>query len=135
MNKSNLFWHYLLWMLNYSLFPPRLKAFKKIDATIFKLPLMTEGRHFYGSIEWRYRNKPIGHVHGNKVVGILFPKDLRTQLIQQEKVEQNKYARNGVSLYSKSQADIPLFIKLLEIFYQIVKNKTDEKIQQSSLPL
>ncbi|WP_190811446.1 luciferase family protein [Flagellimonas sp. S3867] len=115
--------HYFFWSLNYSFLPPRLGVFQKIDSEISALHGITKGRHLFGSIEWRYKNRPIGHIHGNTIVDILFPKETKNLLIQQGRVQRHKYIKSGISLHIKSQSDVMLAIDLLKKSYQIIKEK------------
>ena len=124
--------HWFFWTIHYHLLPHPKGAFHKIDETISSLPNVQRGKHLYGSIEWRYKNKPIGHIHGNRIVDILFPKEVRTNLLLNSKIVPNKYAKNGISVHLNDADDIQLAIKLLIQSYNLVKSKTDkhEGIQQ-----
>lgn len=126
-NLKKRFGHYFFWIVHYYILPHPKKAFKRIDAAISSLSYISKGRHLYGSIEWRYKNKPIGHIHGNHVVDVPFPKEVQTDLLMNGRVVQNKYAKNGISLYLKNSEDIDFAIKLLQQSYNLVKLKTDKK--------
>lgn len=118
--------HYFFWVVNYYLLPHSTGAFRTIDAVISSLPYIKKGKHLYGSIEWRYKNKPIGHIHGNRIVDILFPKEIQSNLLLDNRVSQNKYAKNGISIHLKNKDDIEFAIKVLTDSYNIVKSKTDK---------
>ncbi len=90
------------------------------------LPHVSREKHLFGSVEWRYKNRPIGHIHGNHVVDILFPKEIQLDLLKEGRVVQNKYAKNGISLYLKNSEDIPYAIMLLEKSYHLVKSRIDK---------
>ena len=124
MKKS--FNHYFFWFVNYYLLPHPREAFKKIDSVISLLPNIKKGQHLYGSIEWRYKNKPIGHIHGNRIVDILFPKEIQANLLLDNRVTQNKYVKYGVSLYLKTNEDIDFAIELLTQSYYLISSKTDK---------
>lgn len=122
-NISKGFQHHFLWTINYYGFKCITDAFERIDKEISNFPHVTKGRHLYGSIEWRYNNKPIGHIHGNYVVDILFSSETKSQLLLEKGVYQNKYAKNGISVYLNTEEDIELAVKLLTKSYQLVKDK------------
>jgi hypothetical protein len=126
MQFKKVFNHYFFWVLNYYLLPHPTGAFKKIDSIISSLPNVKKDKHLYGSIEWRYKNKPIGHIHGNCIVDILFPKEIQSRLLLDHRVAQNKYAKNGISIHLKANEDIDFAIKILTQSYNLVKSKTDK---------
>lgn len=119
--------HEFYWNLNYYILPHSKNAFIEIDAAISILPNITKGKHLYGSIEWRYKNKSIGHMHGNRVVDILFPTEIQSSLLKGNRVVQNKYAKNGISFYIKSSEDIKFAIELLTKSYTLIEHKIDKK--------
>lgn len=126
MQLKNIFNHYFFWIVNYYLLPHPRKAFKEIDSVISLLPNIKKGQHLYGSIEWRYKNKSIGHIHGNRIVDILFPKEIQLNLLSDSRITQNKYAKNGISIHLKTGKDIDFAIKILTQSYNLVKSKTDK---------
>ncbi len=126
MRFKKIFNHYFFWVVNYYLLPHPTGAFKRIDSTISSLPNIKKGKHLFGSIEWRYKNKPIGHIHGNRVVDILFPKEIQTNLLLDKRVTQNTYAKNGISIHLRTNEDIDFALKVLIQSYNFVKLKTDK---------
>ena len=121
-----IFNHYFFWFVNYYLLPHPIEAYKKIDSVISLLPNIKKERHLYGSIEWRYKNKPIGHIHGNRIVDILFSKEIQANLLLDNRVTQNKYVKYGVSLYLKTNEDIDFAIELLTQSYNLITSKKDK---------
>ena len=119
------FIHHFFWTVNYYALPHPRNAYKIIDYAVSSFSGITKNRHIYGSLEWRYKNRPIGHIHGNRVVDILFPKEKQSYLLLfDDRIIQNKYAKNGISLYLKTNQDIELAIELLSQSYELVKQRT-----------
>lgn len=118
--------HAAFWLLNYYVLPHAGNAYKIIDKNIAALPGVTKARHLYGSVEWRYKNKPIGHIHGNRIVDISSPTKIQSEILREGMAVLHKYSRNGISVYLLKQQHVNYAIDLLLRSYYLIKPKIDK---------
>ena len=126
MPLKKFFNHYFFWVLNYFLISHPSGAFREIDSVNSSLANVKKSKPLYGSVEWRYKNKLIGHIHGNRIVDIIFPKEIQSNLLLAPLIAQNKYAKNAISIYLRTYEDIDFSIKILTQSYNLIKSKTDK---------
>ncbi len=88
-----------------------------------------EQTHQFGGVEFRYRSKELGHIHGEKLADLPFPKKIRNELIQSKLAQPHHiYPDSGwVSFYIKSEEDITPLIKLFHMQYERMKNIDQSK--------
>jgi hypothetical protein len=80
---------------------------------------VSEHIHRFGGVEFRYKNKELGHVHGEKLADFPFPKSVRDDLIQARLAEQHHVLPNSgwVSFWINGEQDIPNLLKLFKMQY------------------
>lgn len=78
-------------------------------------PGVTASPHRFGGIEFRLGKRELGHVHGNELVDIPFPKKIRDELVAADRVEPHHILPGSgwVSFYLKGPSDVDLAIGLL----------------------
>ena len=86
---------------------------------------VSEHSHRFGGVEFRYKNKELGHVHGEKLADFPFPKSVRDELIQARLAEPHHLLPNSgwVSFWIKGEQDIPHLLKLFKMQYDRIVNK------------
>jgi len=72
-------------------------------------------------MEYLYGKREIGHVHGNYLVDIPFPKKIRNELISEGHVKPHHILPDSgwVSFYIKSDPDVEAAINLLKMSYEL----------------
>jgi Luciferase len=88
---------------------------------------VTSAPHRYGGLEFRLGRREIGHVHGDRLVDIPFPKPVRDALIETGQAEPHHILpRSGwVSIFLRSDADVERAIGLLERSYRLAADRSD----------
>jgi hypothetical protein len=125
--------HQFFWFANYYLRPHVPGDFNVINRRISELPLITRNRHLFGSVEWRYNGKPIGHMHGNRTVDILFHPNIQSIILSEGRAEKNNYVGNGISVQIRRAGDVGYAFELLLKSYHLRKQTTANEYNQQSV--
>lgn len=77
--------------------------------------------HRFGGTEFRIGKREIGHIHGDSLVDIPFPKKIRDEIIAAGEAQPHHILpeTGWVSFYLKEDGDIEKAIALLKRSYQI----------------
>ena len=81
--------------------------------------------HRFGGAEYRLGDREIGHVHGNRVVDIPFPKPVRDKVIADGRAEKHQILPESgwVSVFLREVRDIERAISLLRVSYDLAVEK------------
>jgi hypothetical protein len=81
--------------------------------------------HRFGGVEYVIGRREIGHIHGDHLVDIPFPKKVRDELVQAGRAEPHHIlpATGWVSFYLRQPEDIDKAIGLLEESYNIAQKQ------------
>ena len=85
--------------------------------------------HRFGGSEFRLGKREIGHIHGNWLVDIPFPKKIRDEVVEEGLAEPHHILPDSgwVSFYLREEGDINRAVDLLERSYQLaLKQKTPQ---------
>jgi hypothetical protein len=79
--------------------------------------------HRYGGQEFRLGKRELGHIHGDALVDIPFPKAVRNQIVAAGEAEPHHILPNSgwVSLFLRSTEDVERAIDLLERSFQLAR--------------
>lgn len=82
-------------------------------------PGVTVHNHRFGGLEFRVNGREMGHMHGDELADMPFPKDVGKTLISQGKVSPHHFLPESgwISFYINGAADIPKLIELFRIQY------------------
>ena len=77
--------------------------------------------HRYGGLEFRLGKRELGHIHGDALVDIPFPKEVRNQIVAAGEAEPHHILPNSgwVSVFLRAQKDVESAIALLERSFQL----------------
>jgi hypothetical protein len=72
--------------------------------------------HRYGGLEFRLGRRELGHIHGDRLLDIPFPKSVRDEIVASGEAEPHHILPESgwVSLFLRSEEDVPRAIRLLE---------------------
>jgi hypothetical protein len=72
--------------------------------------------HRYGGLEFRLGRRELGHIHGDRLLDIPFPKFVRDELVASGDAEPHHVLPNSgwVSIFLRAEEDVPRAIRLLE---------------------
>ena len=82
--------------------------------------------HRFGGVEYRLGTRELGHIHGDHLLDIPFPKKVRDEIVNAGLAEPHHVLpeTGWVSFYLQGEADIQKAIELLRRSYEIaVKQK------------
>ncbi len=81
--------------------------------------------HRFGGIEYRLGRREIGHVHGDQLVDIPFPKRLRDELVSSGQAEPHHVLpeTGWVSFYIRQELDVARAVALLQRSYEAAKEQ------------
>lgn len=97
----------------------------RITETLLGLEGLTAHPHRFGGTEYRVGKREIGHIHGDSLVDIPFPKRVRDEVVGAGLAEPHHVLPDSgwVSLYLREPADIETAIELLQRSFQLATNK------------
>jgi luciferase-like monooxygenase len=62
-------------------FPATASPGELIEAEVVSWPGVTTGPHRFGGIEFRLGRRELGHLHGDRIADLPFPRRIRDQLV------------------------------------------------------
>jgi len=82
---------------------------------------VAHGPHRFGGVAFRVGHREVGHVHGDGLVDIPFPKTVRNELVRSGAAEPHHILPQSgwVSVYLRNASDIGRAIQLLRQSYEI----------------
>jgi hypothetical protein len=101
-------------------------AQKTITQTLTSWEGVSTAPHRFGGVEYRLGTRELGHIHGDSLVDIPFPKKVRDEIVSAGLAEPHHIlpATGWVSFYVREPGDIQKVIELLRRSYEIaVKQK------------
>jgi predicted DNA-binding protein (MmcQ/YjbR family) len=99
------------------------------QATINKAVTEWEGvtvqPHRFGGVEYVIGKREIGHIHGDHLVDIPFPKKVRDEVVQAGRAQAHHILPDSgwISLYLRQPEDVDRAIALLAESYQIARKQ------------
>ena len=93
----------------------------RIEAIVLTWEHVEAHSHQFGGIEYRIGRREIGHIHGDGLVDIPFPKKIRDEVVASGLAQAHHILPESgwVSLYLREDADIARALDLLQRSYQI----------------
>lgn len=104
-------------------------AKEKIAAALHACPGVTSQPHRFGGTEYRLGRREIGHVHGDSLVDIPFPKNVRNQLVAARRAEPHHVLPDSgwVSIYLREPSDLDTAIELLRLSFALASHRIAER--------
>jgi predicted DNA-binding protein (MmcQ/YjbR family) len=96
-------------------------ASKQIIDTLLTWEGMETHPHRFGGTEFRIGKREIGHIHGDSLVDIPFPKKIRDEIVAAKEAEPHHILpeTGWVSFYLRAEGDVERAIALLKRSYEI----------------
>ena len=107
---------------------PSSKANKIIFETVMKWEGVTSKPHRFGGTEYHCGSREIGHVHGDYLVDIPFPKKARDEIVHRKLAQPHHVLPNTgwVSCHLKQTDDVQKALDLLRWSYDLVKQHREK---------
>ncbi len=104
-------------------------AHRKIHESVLTWPGVTSRQHRFGGIEYRLGTRELGHVHGDNLVDIPFPRKVRDEIVNAGRAEPHHILpRSGwVSFYLNTSADVDKAIELLRQSFELADKGQSHK--------
>ena len=101
------------------------KAKQTINQAVLSWEETTKRRHRYGGTEWRLGRREIGHIHGNYLVDIPFPKKVRDEVVAAGEAEAHHILPDSgwISLFLREPEDVERVILLLHRSFKLAKTQ------------
>lgn len=101
-------------------------AGERIHEAVLGWEGVTAHPHRYGGTEYRLGKREIGHIHGDALVDIPFPKKVRDELVSAGRAEPHHVLpKSGwVSVYLRAATDVERAIELLRLSFDVAAQKT-----------
>ena len=104
-------------------------ASKQIVDTLLTWEGMETHPHRFGGTEFRIGKREIGHIHGDSLVDIPFPKKVRDEIVAAGEAQPHHILpeTGWVSFHLKENGDIERAITLLKRSYEIALKQKNKK--------
>jgi luciferase-like monooxygenase len=75
--------------------------------------------HRFGGREFRYGRRELGHLHGDTLADLPFPKRITAMLVETGRAEPHRFARGGwVSFPIRNEEDVDAAVELFRLSYE-----------------
>lgn len=96
-------------------------AQKTITETLTSWDGVSTAPHRFGGVEYRLGTRELGHIHGDHLLDIPFPKKVRDEIVDQGLAKPHHILpeTGWVSFYLREEEDVQKAIRLLRRSYEI----------------
>ncbi len=104
-------------------------ASEQIEQALTTWPGVETHPHRFGGVEYRLGRREIGHMHGDYLVDIPFPKRIRDELVAAGAAEPHHILPESgwISFYVRSEPDIERAIALFRRSYELALHQHDRR--------
>lgn len=106
-------------------------AQSRITAAVTSWPGVTAQPHRFGGVEYGIGKREIGHIHGDHLVDVPFPKKVRDEIVTAGRAQPHHIlSKTGwVSFYLRQEPDVEQAIALLKESYEIAIQQKSKSIE------
>ncbi len=103
----------------------------QITAAVTSWPGVTSQPHRFGGVEYVIGKREIGHIHGDHLVDIPFPKKVRDAIVAAGRAQPHHILpqTGWVSFYMRQQPDVQQAIALRKESYEIAMKQKSKTIE------
>ena len=100
-------------------------AGERIRLALAALPAVSVWPHRFGGLEYRLGRREIGHVHGDSLVDIPFPRQVRDDVLSARLAQAHHVLPQSgwVSKFLETEQDVAQAISLLQRSYELAKEQ------------
>jgi hypothetical protein len=112
-------------------------ASEVVKRELLSWPGVTVHDHRFGGLEFRVNGREMGHMHGDELADLPFPKDVGKKLIAQGKASLHHFIpQSGWISYYISQEGVPGAIELFRMQYERMTSygKTSTRVSLAQTP-
>jgi hypothetical protein len=105
----------------------------EITLTVLSWVGMTSAPHRFGGTEYRLGTREIGHIHGDHMLDIPFPKKVRDAVVAAGRAEPHHLLpeTGWISFYLRQPADVDRAIALLSDSYKIARQQKSRRATET----
>jgi hypothetical protein len=109
-------------------------ASTRIRAAVAAWPGMSEAPHRFGGVEFRLGTREIGHLHGDRLLDVPFPKRVRDELVMAGVAKPHHVLPDSgwVSFPIAAEADVDAAIALLRRSHDLIAAQLERRAAQSA---
>jgi hypothetical protein len=107
-----------------------------IKRELLSLPGVTVHDHRFGGIEFRVNGREMGHLHGDRIADLPFPKDVGKKLIAEGKASQHHFIPQSgwISYYIDDSGSAQGALELFRLQYERMTSYGKKKTDSGSSP-
>jgi hypothetical protein len=92
------------------------------------------GPHRFGGLEFRLGRRELGHVHGDRLIDIPFPKSVRDEIVAAGEAEPHHILPGSgwVSVFLRTEEDVERAIRLLERSFSLAVAQRERAVAHAS---
>jgi len=104
------------------------KAKKRITGAVTSWGEITLAPHRFGGTAFMLGKRELGHIHGDRLVDIPFPKPVRDELVSTGQAEPHHILPDSgwISFFLKSEADIDHAISLMRTSFDLATARKEK---------
>ena len=112
-------------------------AQERITKAVTSWEGVTAYPHRFGGVEYAIGKREIGHIHGDHLVDIPFPKKVRDEIVAAGRAQPHHILPESgwVSFYLRGEDDVQGVIKLLRESYQIAVKQKSKRTKSQDMSL
>lgn len=109
-------------------------ASDRIRTAVAAWPGMSEAPHRFGGVEFRLGTREIGHLHGDRLLDVPFPKRVRNELVEAGLARPHHVLPDSgwVSFLIEDEADVDAAIALLRRSHDLIAAQLERRAAQSA---
>jgi hypothetical protein len=104
-------------------------ARQRIEAEVLTWPGVVSQPHRFGGTEFMLGKREVGHVHGDRLLDVAFPKPVRNEVVTAGLAEPHHILPDSgwVSFYIKKEEDVEAAVALLRRSYDLAREQQARK--------
>jgi Family of unknown function (DUF5519) len=105
---------------------------ESIQKQILSWSNVTAEPHRFGGIEFRLNKREMGHIHGDHLVDLPFPLNIRNELVNSGRASPHHVLpQSGWVSYwiNKGEEDVPAVVELFRMRYEQLKPRSQQLIK------
>jgi hypothetical protein len=104
-------------------------ARKTIEETVLTWPGVVAQPHRFGGTEYRLGGREVGHIHGDHLLDIAFPKPVRDEIVAAGQAQPHHILPDTgwVSLYIRTEEDVDRAVALLHRSFELAREQQERK--------
>jgi predicted DNA-binding protein (MmcQ/YjbR family) len=105
-----------------------------IRSAVSHWPGMSEAPHRFGGVEFKLGKREIGHLHGDRLLDVPFPRKVHDELIAAGRASAHHVlSQSGwISFWIKSPADTDAAVALLRLSYTVISEQLERRKRQKA---